>query len=176
MTNGPLLTDAVRQLAAEWLQTRMPTAISAGLSLGLPEWDDRLELWRVALVSAHHPDAGLGEIRIDAAGAIKRTPDPALVAERRRAIRKASKDGKDGRHRGSRHRYAAKSRIAFPPVPNKAILGDCRTVLAEFPPTARSWSLPRRPITTPSRNAPSMLTIGLTWTFSAPLLTPATAY
>ena len=137
MTNGPLLTDAVRQLAAEWLQTRMPDATAAGLSLGLPEWDDRLELWRVALVSANHPDAGLGEIQIDAAGAIARMPDPALVAERRRAIRKANKDGKDGkdgRHHGSRRRYAAKSRIAFPPVPNKAILGDCRTALAEFPP------------------------------------------
>ena len=29
---------------------------------------------------------------------------------------------------------SATSHIAFPPIPNKAILGDCRSVLSEFPP------------------------------------------
>ena len=123
-------TSDIRSLAACWLQNRLPPATSAALSLGLPEWDARLELWRVALVSANHPDAALGEIQVDAAGAIQRTPDPALVAQRLHRL------AQNGRRNGAGHRYAgkSKSRIAFPPIPNKAILGDCRAVLAEFPP------------------------------------------
>ena len=123
MANDKFLTDDARRLAAGWLSAQMPAAIAVSLSLGLPEWDDRLELWRVALVSTDHPDAALGEVRIDAAGAIRRAPPPSLVAERLRGI---------GPNR--RRRDAGGSRIAFPPIPNKAILGDCRAALAEFPP------------------------------------------
>ena len=123
-----LRTNDVRGLAAQWLKNRIPAETSAGLSLGLPEWDARLELWRVALVSASHPDTGLGEIQVDAAGEIQRAPDPALVEKRLHST------GQNGRRNGVEHRYTGKSRIAFPPIPNKAILGDCRAVLSEFPP------------------------------------------
>lgn len=124
MTKGKLLTDDARRLAEGWLKAQMPAEIAVSLSLGLPEWDDRLELWRVALVSADHPDAALGEIRVDSAGAIRRAPALPLVAERLRGI--------DPSRRPRRH--PGKPRIAFPPIPNKAILGDCRAALAEFPP------------------------------------------
>lgn len=124
MTRDKLLTDDARQLAEGWLQARLPAEIAASLSLGLPEWDDRLELWRVALVSPGHPDAALGEIQVDAAGAIRRTPALPLLAARLRGI---------GSNRRPR-RNPGKPRIAFPPIPNKAILGDCRAALAEFPP------------------------------------------
>ena len=101
-------TNDIRGLAARWLQNRIPPATSAALSLGLPEWDARLELWRVALVSANHPDAALGEIQVDAAGAIQRTPDPALVAQHLHRI------SHNGRRNGAKRGYAGKSRIAFP--------------------------------------------------------------
>ena len=103
-------TSDIRSLAARWLQNRLPPATSAALSLGLPEWDARLELWRVALVSANHPDAALGEIQVDAAGAIQRTPDPALVAQRLHCLAQSS------RRNGVERSYAgkSKSRIAFP--------------------------------------------------------------
>ena len=128
MTTAPLLTDAARQLADQWISAQLPAATAAGLSLGLPEWDARLERWRVALVSAAQPDAALGEVQIDAGGAIRRAPAPDLVDKRLLAA------GSNGQSHSPSQRNRVKSRIAFPPIPNKAILGDCRTVLAEFPP------------------------------------------
>ena len=59
-------------------------------------------------MSANHPAAALGEIQVDAAGAIQRTPDPALVAQRLHRI------AQNGQRNGAGHRYAGKSRIAFP--------------------------------------------------------------
>ena len=127
-----LLTREVRGLAAAWLQEELPPALTAALTLGLPEWDDRLDCWRVALVAAAAPDQPVGEIQIDRAGAILRTPAADLIAERLHAAMAAAAataaapPPKPGR--------AAAARIAFPPIPNKVILGDCRAALPEFPP------------------------------------------
>ena len=122
-----LLTNDVRGLAAAWLRADLPPALAAALALGLPEWDDRLDCWRVALVAA--PTGGpVGEIQIDRNGGLLRTPPPALVAERLNAATAATAavpSPQPGR---------AAARIAFPPLPNKVILGDCRAVLPEFPP------------------------------------------
>ena len=121
-----LLTREVRGLAATWLQEGLPPSLTAALSLGLPEWDDRLDCWRVALVAAAAPDRPVGEIQIDRAGAILRKPPADLVAERLHAAATAALPAaKPGR---------AAARIAFPPIPNKVILGDCRAALPEFPP------------------------------------------
>ena len=124
MIGEKLLTDDVRRLARQWLLEWMPDTDPAGLSLGLPEWDDRLGLWRVALVSETEPGQAVGEIQVGADGEITRAPAPTMVAERLRQQGRGRRSRRDGR----------KSRIAFPPIPNKAILGDCRAVLAEFPP------------------------------------------
>ncbi len=102
----------------------MPAENEDTLSLGLPEWDDRQQVWRVALVSDDNPSYPVGEIQVNAAGAIYRAPAPAIVAERLHQLGKS--------HQPRRH--GGKSRITFPPIPNKAILGDCRSVLPEFPP------------------------------------------
>lgn len=126
-----LLTRTVRGLVAAWLQEELPPSLTAALSLGLPEWDDRLDCWRVALVAAAAPDRPVGEIQLDRAGAILRTPPADLVAERLHAAMAAAAAtaalpaAKPGR---------AAARIAFPPIPNKVILGDCRAALPEFPP------------------------------------------
>ena len=119
-----LLTDDVRRLALRWLRECMPATDASGLSLGLPEWDERLSRWRVALVSDVAPGHPIGEVQVDAAGEIRRAPAPTLVSERLRQLRQ------------NRHprRAGGNARIAFPPVPNKAVLGDCRAVLREFPP------------------------------------------
>ena len=90
--------------------------------LGLPEWDDRLDLWRVALVhenSRRHP---LGEIQFDNDGQICQNPVPSMVLERLRTIRPQPT------------RRTTRGSIKFPPIPNKLILGDCLAVLPEFPP------------------------------------------
>ena len=126
MTATQLLTDDVRQLARRWLQECLPAPLSDAVSLGLPEWDDRLECWRVAVVPADSPGQAVGEIQIDRTGEILRTPAPTMVDERLSSLRQTRPQGRNGR----------KSRIAFPPIQNKAILGDCRAALAEFPPNS----------------------------------------
>ncbi len=124
MTAVRLLTDDVRRLAQNWLQEWLPGRFGIIISLGLPEWDDRLDRWRVALVSANDPGQPIGEIQIDSTGAILRAPAPTMVDERLNLVRSSSQPARSGK----------KSRISFPPIPNKVILGDCRAVLPEFPP------------------------------------------
>ena len=125
------LTYDARRVAEGWLRERMPASLGDAVSLGLPEWDDRLRLWRVALVSAERPGDAVGEIQIGGDGAIRRAPLLSLVMERLHG------NGCGSIHtsaNGTANRKSAgKSRIVFPPVPDKAILGDCRAVLAEFP-------------------------------------------
>ena len=123
MTAAKMLTYDARHLAENWLWDWMPAEAGALLSLGLPEWDDRLTVWRVALVSSADPASSVGEIQINPDGVINRAPSPTMVATRLLQL---------GKSRNSLSR-AGNSRIVFPPIPNKAILGDCRAILPEFP-------------------------------------------
>ena len=124
MLTERLLTGQVRGVAAAWLNAALPPTLAAALALGLPEWDDRQDCWRVALVAAANPALPLGEIQVDRAGNIRRTPPVELVQERLNAALPTAPAAKSTRA----------TRIAFPPIPNKVILGDCRAVLPEFPP------------------------------------------
>ena len=127
MTAAKLLTDEVRQRAAAWLQANAPGRLAAALSLGLPEWDDRLLRWRVALVPDGFPDYAVGEIQLDSEGAVRWASPAAMLQERLAQV---------GPTAQANHRQAPPPRIAFPPIPNKAILGDSRIVLGEFPPAS----------------------------------------
>ena len=152
-----LLTDEARQVAEGWVRECLPASPGAGavgVALGLPEWDARLARWRVALVADDDPAVLVGEVQIDAAGHIRRAPEPELVAERLRGIvagggdngegRRNGRDRGKGRQRG--RRAGVKSpRIVFPPIPSKAILGDCRVALAEFPPDSAQLVLTSPP-------------------------------
>ena len=126
MVASKLLTNDARQVAENWLREWMPAEVGALLSLGLPEWDDRLAVWRIALVSRADLTCPVGEIQIDPNGVVNRAPSPAMVGTRLRELGK----------RPERRSRSGNSRIAFPPVPNKVILGDCRVALHEFPPNS----------------------------------------
>ena len=95
------------------------------IALGLPEWDDRLDLWRIALVHENSRRQPLGEVHIDADGNIRQEPDPSMVVERLRSIKPEPIQQRNGRRT-----------ISLPPTPNKLILGDCRAVLSDFPPAS----------------------------------------
>ena len=127
LTEG-LLTGEVRGLAAAWVNGELPAAVADALALGLPEWDDRVDCWRVALVAAANPGVAVGEIQVDRAGEIRRRPAAGLVQERLKAAVPAGPAAPAGKAGGRA------GRIAFPPIPNKVILGDCRAVLPELPP------------------------------------------
>ena len=124
MITDRLLTNDVRLLALAWLREQLPDHLAALVELGLPEWDDRLDCWRVALVSASNPNQPVGEIQVERAGEVRRAPSPAMVHDRLGAISPAAQPS----------RKSEKARISFTPVPDKVILGDCRAVLQEFPP------------------------------------------
>ena len=125
MATSKLLTNDVRQVTYQWLQEIMPEQAGSAISLGLPEWDDRLDMWRVALVSVDNPRLPLGEVQIDDTGAIRLGSAPEIVEERLRNLRETGRPSR---------RHVSQSRISFPPIPSKVILGDCREVLKDFPP------------------------------------------
>ena len=125
MTNRDrLLTRDIRRIAAGWVKEQANEEADENISSGLPEWDDRFLLWRVALVPRANPQHVIGEIRIDAEGEIRHATDVELIRERLRDSEKRF---------GAKHDRRS-YRIHYPPVPNKAILGDNRAALAEFPP------------------------------------------
>ena len=140
-----ILTNDARRVAEAWLRERMPASLADAVSLGLPEWDARLRLWRVALVSAERPGDAVGEIQIAGDGAIRRAPPPSLVMARMRGNGNGSRYGNTNTNSTASRKPGGKSRIAFPPVPDKAILGDCRAVLTEFPPESAQLVLTSPP-------------------------------
>lgn len=120
-------TSDIRQLAKGWISSHFPSAVEKQISLGLPEWDDRLRVWRVILIHENSQRYHLGELQVESNGNIFREPALHLVLERLKNV--VSEQTAAKRPRGD-------STIAFPPIPNKVILGDCRTVLAEFVPNS----------------------------------------
>ncbi len=86
MIDQHLLTRDVRALALNWLREGLPAPLAGALALGLPEWDARLDCWRVALVPAGQPRQPVGELQVDRDGAVIRAPEPALIAERLKAL------------------------------------------------------------------------------------------
>ena len=121
ITEQPLKVATVRDLVSQWLEPRM-----VAIELGLPEWDDRLNRWRVPLISQHNGSEPIGEVRVLATGEIAETTDLDLSAQRARQAQRGKSEKKGGRGR--------RAEISFPPVPSKIILGDARTVLEDFPP------------------------------------------
>ena len=108
----------VRGVVADWIADRI-----TGVDLGLPEYDDRLDVWRVALVARHNGREPVGEVRV-ANGEVVFSSDLELAAKRiRRANRAPVREPKN-------------KPIAFRPLPSRLVLGDAADVLADYPPDA----------------------------------------
>ena len=117
----------IRKLARRWIVRRLPAAAQANLVLGLPEWDDRSNLWRVAIVHENSRRQHLGELRVDSNGNICREPSPSIVLQRLQATDTRQKPKRPAKRN---------SAISFPPASNRVILGDCKAVLADFLPNS----------------------------------------
>ena len=111
-----VLAADVRRVAKRWVAGRLQ-----GVELGLPEYDDRLGVWRVALVAPHNEREPIGEVRV-AQGKVVFSSDLTL-AERR--VKQAT--------RAMRQRKRSNA-IAFRPVPSRLVLGDASEVLTSYPP------------------------------------------
>lgn len=110
--------DSVRDIVRRWLKETLP---NLALDIGLPEVDDRYDVWRVSLMIGGE---AVGELQVDMEGRTKTYTSPRIIAER------ASRASSPENIRGTR-----KNGLFYPaPVPNKIILGDAARVLEEFPP------------------------------------------
>ena len=108
--------SVVREAATEWLAEKQ-----ADVDVGLPEYDDRLRLWRVALLARHNGREPIGELRVEN-GEVVFSTDLGLAARRAKAAGVAAVPSR------------SVEPIRFRPVPSTVAVGDARRVLAEMPP------------------------------------------
>lgn len=116
-------TNTVRNIANEWITDNMPE-ISNKVECGLPEYDDRLKVWRVTIKPVHEI-LSLGEIQINEKMTnIVDFPNKKIVIDR---LNKSTSNKKNTK--------TTRKNIFIPaPIPNKVILGDSIHVLEDFPP------------------------------------------
>ena len=107
----------VRDVVNEWLEGRISVK---GIGLGLPEYDDRLSVWRVALVPQQNGRESIGEVRV-ADGEVVFSTDLNLAERRCKQVQ------------SSIPVTNRKKAITFRPIPSQLILGNSADVLAEFP-------------------------------------------
>lgn len=116
-------TNTVRNIANGWIMDNIPE-LSNKIECGLPEYDDRLKVWRVTIKPIQGIST-LGEIQIDEK--MTRVVDFTnvdLVIDRLKRISKTERGSKTNR-----------KNIFIPaPIPNKVILGNSINVLEDFPP------------------------------------------
>lgn len=113
----------VRKIVNRWIDSHLPEYKNK-ISLGLPEIDDRYNLWRVSLVLNNGSSALIGELKVSFGGKIAEHTEKSLLVRR---IKKFIE------HKGAIKEKT--SGLFYPaPIPNKVILGDAENVLDEFPP------------------------------------------
>ena len=115
--------DAKRIRGAVLSRVRRDFADAPGaISLGLPEFDDRRRLWRVALLNGSAESGVLGEALMDPVAGSINLPPARLVYQRLEKRPRKKKTVKRSRE------------VPIPAaVPNRVILGDSATALADFP-------------------------------------------
>ncbi len=119
-------THKARIIANDWIEKKIPS-FKNKITLGLPEYDDRINKWRVSLHSHNGIHFSIGEIIIsEDIKSIVKTTNIRIIKKR---LSKNEKNSKNN---------SKKSKKLFYPtaIPNKVILGNCIDVLEEFPPNA----------------------------------------
>ena len=112
-----------RQISEKWISDYL-SDVEKLISLGLPEVDDRYNLWRVPIVLSNATNQLIGEIRIDFEGSVIEFTRPELVRIRTTKFVNEIVS-----------RNPEKLGLFYPAaIPNKVILGDAMKVLEEFPP------------------------------------------
>ena len=117
-------TDLARTKSIEWLKANMERYID-DIAFGLPEYDDRLNAWRVPLKLKNSGDVLLGEIKLskDLANIIDTTKKAIIVNRIEKNNTLTNNDSKPRK----------KSAFTPAPIPNKVIWGDSTKVLEDFP-------------------------------------------
>jgi DNA modification methylase len=118
-------TAKARKLTNAWIRDNLAEH-KGSIELGLPEYDDRLELWRVSLISKTDHCSQLGEVKINQLlDAVVDHTKTTLILQR---LKTSDKHG-NASHKGTRTKQ-----LFYPAaIPNKIICGDSIKVLDEFP-------------------------------------------
>lgn len=117
-------TQKARVLVEEWIKKKL-SPIKEKISVGLPEYDDRLKKWRASLHSQNSKNALIGEIFIDEnIENIIETTDISII--KKRITKNSSHE--------TQNSFIKKNVFMPAAIPNKVILGNCIDVLEEFPP------------------------------------------
>jgi len=112
-----------RVIVENWIRQHLSDT-EESISLGLPEVDDRYDVWRVPIVLADAPQRLIGEVKLDVEGKVVKHTDPDLIRKRVERVGIEQLPLPTSRKKG----------LFYPaPIPNKVILGDAAQVLAEFP-------------------------------------------
>lgn len=114
--DSDMTAAGVRAIVLDWLKGRLSEA-----DIGLPEYDDRLNQWRVALLARHNGREPVGEVRV-ADGQVVFSTDLEIAARRCRDRPVLSSRSK------------SRQSITFRPIPSRIVLGDSAEVLADYPP------------------------------------------
>jgi DNA modification methylase len=121
--------ENARALVLGWLDKNQ---LRQAVALGLPEIDDRKNVWRVAL---KHPNSNggnglVGEILIDAAtGEICQHTELEIIKSRLvKLVNEMEENGSESKIAGK-----AKKQSSPPFVPNKIVLGDATQIISELP-------------------------------------------
>ncbi|MBM4056328.1 MAG: site-specific DNA-methyltransferase [Planctomycetes bacterium] len=113
----------VREIVNKWIDIHLHE-YSNKISQGLPEIDDRYNLWRVSLVVKNGASSSIGEVKVSMNGEIAEHTEVGLLVKR---LKKFIDQKEIVREKIAGLFYPA-------PIPNKVILGDAAIVLDEFPP------------------------------------------
>jgi len=117
-------TNKARAKTKEWLLDNFKDFIDR-ISIGLPEYDDRVDRWVVPLHPIGNKNILIGNIRLDnQADAIIDHTEIKLITNRA-----------NNNNNLTKYPERTKGNLFYPaPVPNKVILGDSNDVLLDFPP------------------------------------------
>ncbi|MBS1506050.1 MAG: site-specific DNA-methyltransferase [Bacteroidetes bacterium] len=119
-------TSKARKKALSWLKTTFPSHYEY-LSIGLPEYDDRLDFWRISINTKNSKLVLIGEIKLDRA--VKNVVDftkKEIILDRIEKFKNQPTKNKSIKN---------KKQLFYPaPIPNKIIWGDAIKVLDDFPP------------------------------------------
>ncbi len=116
-------TNIVRNIAKEWLVKNIPEILEH-IDCGLPEYDDRLKVWRVTIKSISKTST-LGELQIN-----KEMQEVIEFTDKNIVIDRFYKENNNN----SKPITKNKNIFIPAPIPNKVILGDSIKVLEDFPP------------------------------------------
>jgi DNA modification methylase len=118
-------TRKAREKTDHWIKQNFPKYFQL-ITTGLPEYDDRLDKWRVPLNAKNAKLNLIGEVKLDRnVTKIVETTNIDIIVER---------VNKHKNSKGKNQKTTDKTKLIYPaPITNMVILGDSRKVLADFP-------------------------------------------